>query len=273
MIKLSLEQETAQKYAMKEIMSQAKNGNALPEGDYILIMPFASSWQDKEGKWHENAKNYPYWNELIKAIKLTYPKLKVIQTGLGMEPALDGIDEKRGDLTLKQLKELTLGAKTFICSDTYLQHLGAYYEKRGIVLWGQNNPKHFGHKLHENIYVNSQYFRKETWSIWQGVPRNNESFARPGVVLAALKEELKDKPITIEPIISKAEVKVTYPEPVINYKPGIMEEAAREEEQLNEEMKGSTPYPYEPFDAVKNAIAKTNDETDTLFKELQLEVH
>lgn len=191
MIKLNVEQETSQKYAMKEIMSQARDMNSIPEGDYILIMPFASSWQDKDGNWHENAKNYPFWNELIKAIKLTYPKMKVIQTGLGMEPALDGIDEKRSDLTLQQLRELLLGSKTFISSDTYLQHLGAKYNKRGIVLWGQNNPKCFGHKLHENLYVNSQYFRKDIWSIWQGVSRINESFVRPGVVLAALKEELK----------------------------------------------------------------------------------
>jgi ADP-heptose:LPS heptosyltransferase len=198
MIKINIEQETSQKYAMKEIMSQAKGTGDLPEGDYILIMPFASSWQDKEGKWHENAKNYPYWNELVKAIKLTFPKLKVIQTGLGMEPAIDGIDEKRPDLTLQQMRDLLLGSKTFISSDTYLQHAGAKYGKRGIVLWGQNNPKHFGHKLHENLYANSQFFRKETWAVWQGYPRNNESFVRPGVVLAALKEELKrQKPAPI----------------------------------------------------------------------------
>ena len=86
---------------------------------------------------------------------------------------------------------MLLGSKTFISSDTYLQHAGAKYNKRGIVLWGMNNPKYFGHKLHENLYVSSQYFRKEVWSIWQGVERINESFVRPGVVLAALKEELK----------------------------------------------------------------------------------
>jgi hypothetical protein len=276
MINLPLEQESSQKYAMKEIMAQAKNGNALPEGDYIVIMPFASSWQDKEGKWHENAKNYPYWNELVKAIKLTYPKLKIIQTGLGMEPALDGIDEKRADLTLKQLRELTLGAKTFITIDTYLQHVGAKYGKRGIVLWGQNNPKYFGHKLHENLYVNSQYFRKETWGVWQGYPRVNESFVRPGVVLAALKDELKKAEVQKEreaALDSAGWNDVREQREDVPYKHDIDRDtegwkASKADFDPNVE----PPYKHD-IDRDTEGWKQEVDNTETLFRELQLELH
>jgi hypothetical protein len=66
--------------------------------------------------------------------------------------------------------------------------LAWYYNKSGIVLWGQSDPRIFGHIENINLLKNNRYLRKDTFGTWGNVPYDAEAFVSPAEVLDALEK-------------------------------------------------------------------------------------
>ena len=154
-----------------EIKVEAKLGT----GSDIIISP-----------WSQPAKNYPWWPELIKLLKpLGY---KLVQIGKNGEQQLD-VDLILFDKSFKELETRISNCRTFISVDNLLQHLVNCMPEsiKGVVLWGESNPKLFGLPYNLNIVKDEKYFRQDQFDIWQGRIRNDLAFESPDVVFEKIK--------------------------------------------------------------------------------------
>ncbi len=135
----------------------------------ILIAPFSSKLPD--GK--ENAKNYPYFKELINSLKENGCYIK--QIGVSGDPML-GADEIILNASNEKIKELLDESDTFISVDSFLPHLAHYVNKHGIVIFSQSDPEIFGYKENLNLLKSRDYLRKEQFWLWSQTDLNMNSF-------------------------------------------------------------------------------------------------
>lgn len=151
----------------------------------ILIFPFARPLRNNQ----VNAKNYPYWSQLIdlidKNLKANGP---IIQIGTEGERQLVSTFYK--NLSLKALGELVDICDTWIGVDSFGQHFCWDRKKYGIVLWGKSDPLIFGHEENINLLKNRKYFRQNQFFWWEDEPYNEEAFVQPKIVLQALIKQL-----------------------------------------------------------------------------------
>ena len=140
----------------------------------IIIHPFSRKLRN--GKL--NPKVYPHWNSLIKLLKSD--NHTIVQVGEEGEEHL--VDDFR-TLSLKELKKLILECDTFICVDSFLQHLTWRLSKSGIVLFGQSDPKIFGHEENINLYSDEKYFRQYQFQTWEECEYIKEAFVSPEEVI------------------------------------------------------------------------------------------
>jgi ADP-heptose:LPS heptosyltransferase len=156
----------------------------------ILISPFARKL--RSGKKHP--KDYPYWSEVIQQIDE-----EIIQLGIEGEEQL--VDDFRKNLPLYELALLVAECKTWISVDSFLQHFCWDLHKPGIVIFGQSDPKIFGHNENTNLLKDRLYLREKQFWLWEQAEYLEESFVEPEVVLTALKKfdvKLKDyEPISV----------------------------------------------------------------------------
>lgn len=121
-----------------------------------------------------NPKNYPYWKELIQL--LLNDGHELIQIGVPGEEKL--VNDFR-TLSFQELKFLINSVDTWIAIDSFFQHLAWNEKKKGIVLFGQSNPKIFGHDENINLYANDKYFRNDQFGIWEASDYVKDAFVKP----------------------------------------------------------------------------------------------
>jgi ADP-heptose:LPS heptosyltransferase len=133
----------------------------------ILISPFSKKLRN--GK--RNPKDYPYWKEVIEGLK----DYHIIQIGVEGEEQL--VEDFRKNLGLKDIGKL-LKDCIFISVDSFLPHLAHKVGVKGIVLWGQGNPRIFGHPEHINLLKDEKYLRPgiEQFWIWEMCEYKEEAF-------------------------------------------------------------------------------------------------
>lgn len=161
----------------------------------ILISPFAQNLRN--GK--ENPKNFPYWSELVS--KLIDSGFNVVQIGSSKDapikydiPSHDhvGTFEFKQNLKLKEVVELVKNCDVWISVDSFLQHLCAYHElKRGIVIFSQSDPKHFGYPRNTNLLKDRKYLREKQFWLWEQCEYNKEAFVTAEDVYKAVLKELQ----------------------------------------------------------------------------------
>jgi len=144
----------------------------------ILIHPFAAHLPS--GK--PNAKDYPYWEELITELKAEGHE--IIQVGVHGEKQLT--EDFRPNLTQEQHDELLNEIDLFICVDSWYQHFAHTRGKSGIVLFGVSNPQIFGWKENINLYADKKFFRKYQFNVWHDEPLIPESFVKPQRIMELL---------------------------------------------------------------------------------------
>ncbi len=146
----------------------------------MKIVIFCEAQKLRNGK--ENPKNYPWWVELISLLE--QEEYEIIQAG-------SSSDKKYTDnfviLPLKELKELINKSDLFISVDSIGQHLGWSVGKKGIGLFGQSDPKIFGHEENINLYSDEKYFRQYQFHTWEECEYIKESFVSPEVILHEIK--------------------------------------------------------------------------------------
>lgn len=145
----------------------------------IIISPWSRPLRN--GKW--NPKNPPvsYWLEIVKGLKLR--GYYIIQIGVDGEKKLEGIDEYQFNLSFEDLKNLSLSVDIWISIDNFYPHFCNLFNKPGIVIFGQSDPKIFGHELHINIYKDDKYLRPNQYNTWEECEYNYEAFVEPKEIL------------------------------------------------------------------------------------------
>ncbi len=114
---------------------------------------------------NKSAKEYPYWDELIRLLSENYEIREVIK-----EP-------------LDELENLVKSAKAVICCDSFLQHFCWSVGVKAIVLWGTSDPLIFGHAENINLLKSRAYVRVEPFDAWEGEACNPNAFVPPQEVI------------------------------------------------------------------------------------------
>ena len=148
----------------------------------IIISPY--SRRLRNGK--NNPKNFPYWEDVVKKLKLE--DYKIVQVGVNGESKIDGVDEYLINLSLKKLSELINKCNVWIAVDNFFQHLAFMGGKRGIVIFSQSDPEIFGHKENVNLLKGRQYLRERQFDIWETTEYKEEAFVTSIDVINAVNQ-------------------------------------------------------------------------------------
>jgi hypothetical protein len=156
--------------------------------DTVIISPWSKILPNKK----QNAKNYPYWPQLVK--KINELNLNVVQIGIAGEQKIDGAN-CMFDLKFKQLEELLYQSKTWISVDNFFQHFCNTIKpiKSGIVLWGKSDPSIFGYPYNINLLKHSSYLRKDQFDVWHNETHSTLVFVKPELVVNKLSTLLIDQ--------------------------------------------------------------------------------
>lgn len=137
----------------------------------IVIFPYAKKL--RENKPHP--KNYPWWPELIKLLEIDGHK--IIQVGIESEEQL--VNDFRKNLNYDGLCNLLKNSNTWISVDSFGQHLGWYLGIKGIAIFGQSDPKIFGHSENINILKSKNFLRKNQFLTWEQADYREDVFLKP----------------------------------------------------------------------------------------------
>lgn len=138
----------------------------------IIISPFSKPL--RSGK--RNAKNYPYWKEVINIFRSQGHR--VFQIGVDGEEDL-GTERFFKSLPLRELKDLLKQSDLWISVDNSINHLGSMIRKKGVVIFGKSDPDIFGYKQNINILKDRKYLRKDQFGIWESEEFDVEVFFSP----------------------------------------------------------------------------------------------
>lgn len=145
----------------------------------IIISPFPRTLRN--GK--RNAKEYPYWKELVKLLE---QQDKVVQIGVPNEKQFCK-DVKKG-LPLRDLMNLIKSCNYWISVDNFLQHMAHHIPKPGVVLWGVSDPNIFGYSENINILKSRDNLRKNQFAMWEEVEYNPNVFVTPNEILERIQQ-------------------------------------------------------------------------------------
>jgi ADP-heptose:LPS heptosyltransferase len=141
----------------------------------IIISPYSKALRN--GK--PNAKNYPYWKELIKLINEP-----IIQVGIEGEEQL--VPDFKKNLSLKELETLLNECRTWISCDSFFQHFAWDKKKYGIVLWSVSDPLIFGHTENINLLKDRKNLVSNQFLWWEDTEHDPDKFIQPEEVLKYL---------------------------------------------------------------------------------------
>jgi len=141
----------------------------------IIISPYSKALRN--GK--PNAKNYPYWKELIELIDEP-----IVQIGIADEEQL--VPDFRKNLSLSELRELVNQCKTWISCDSFFQHFAWDKKKYGIVLWSVSDPLIFGHPENINLLKDRNNLVENQFLWWEDTEHDANKFVRPEAVIESL---------------------------------------------------------------------------------------
>jgi len=149
----------------------------------IIISPYSRKLRNGQ---KDNPKNYPFWRDVVKQLK--EEGYNILQVGVEGENRIEGVDEVKYNLPLKELAEEIKKCHTWISVDNFFQHISNYLQKKGIVLFGQSDPNIFGHIGNINLLKDRKYLRGKQFDIWEATQYKKEVFVAPIQVLKAIKQ-------------------------------------------------------------------------------------
>lgn len=138
-------------------------------GKKVIIAP----WSAKMPDGRNNAKNYPYWSEVIH--KLHFLGVSTVQIGRVGEDVI-GCKSVFFNKSDDDLRKLLDECDTFISVDSFFPHFAAYHRKKGLVIFGKSDPEIFGHSLHVNILKSRTYLRPDQFRWWNDVEYDIDCF-------------------------------------------------------------------------------------------------
>ena len=145
----------------------------------VLISPYSKKLKTSKN----NAKNYPYFKELVRLLK--DDGIKTIQVGIEGEDSI-GCDEDMFDLSIDNLTSLIEESYSWISVDNFFHHLAWTIGKRGNVIFGPSDPSIYGHSENNNILRNKRYMVKNQFDVWENIVFNELAFDEPNKVFEKL---------------------------------------------------------------------------------------
>lgn len=147
----------------------------------IIISPYSSKVETLK----QNAKNYPYFNELIQEIR-DRGNFSLIQIGINGEKSIGGCDEILLNLSFRDLSVLINNCYSWISVDNFFHHFAWAKNKRGNVIFGPSDPNIFGHKENNNILKNRKYLAQNQFDLWENIRFNEHAFDKADIVVKKL---------------------------------------------------------------------------------------
>ena len=145
----------------------------------IILSPYSRQLPDGRN----NAKNYPYWQEVIN--ELVHRKHTIIQVGRADETPLRSVNF-RANLSLNDLTALVHECKTWASVDNFFPHLCSHLNKPGTVVWSRSDPTIYGYEANANLLKDRSYLRADQFGKWPDCPYLLDSFVGPEVVTNAI---------------------------------------------------------------------------------------
>ena len=133
----------------------------------IVISPFSRKRRD--GK--PSAKDYPYWEELLKLL----PE-PIVQIG---EPGERKLVNDFRTYSFPELKEFIKEMDFFISVDNFFPHFCHHYGRHGIVLWGKSDPQIVGYPENMNLLKDRKNLRLDQFMWWHDEPYDSSVFVEP----------------------------------------------------------------------------------------------
>jgi ADP-heptose:LPS heptosyltransferase len=133
----------------------------------IVISPYSK----KMPSGQSCAKDYPFWEQLIKL--LPGP---IVQIGLKGEVPL--VEDFR-TYSFPELKEFIKEMTFFISVDNFFPHFCHHYGRHGIVLFGTSDPNLFGYPDNVNLLKDRSYLRPDQFLWWYDEKQNPNAFVSP----------------------------------------------------------------------------------------------
>lgn len=145
----------------------------------ILLSPYSKPLRNGA----KNAKDYPYWKQVISM--LSKP---VVQIGVPGEEQL--VPDFR-TLPFPALKDLVLKMDFFISGDNFFPHFCHYYGKKGIVVFSKSDPNIFGYPENVNLLKDRSFLRPDQFGIWEQCPYDLNAFISPEKVAESINAIIK----------------------------------------------------------------------------------
>lgn len=149
----------------------------------LIVSPYARGLNNGQ----INAKNYPFWRELVDSLHSV--GVHTIQIGVIGEMSV-GCKEDKVGASVKELQDLLNDADGWIAVDNFFPHFCHYHKKPGIVLWGKSDPVIFGYPENINVLKDRKYLRQDQYNIWDSEQHNPEVFVGYESVFYMVQEYL-----------------------------------------------------------------------------------
>ncbi len=150
----------------------------------ILISPW--SRPTSEGK--PSPKNFPYWRSTVSMLRKD--GYDVLQISMPGEPDI-GASKRVDRLPLRDIEKLISECSAWASVDNFFQHLGWCIGRPGVVVFGQSDPRIFGHAENFNLLKDRRYLRPQQWWLWSQTTYRDDVFVQPEKVVAAIKSLIK----------------------------------------------------------------------------------
>jgi hypothetical protein len=148
----------------------------------IVISPHSRPLRN--GK--RNAKDYPYWPELVNL--LLQKSHEVVQVGTDGEEVLPKVSSTVFGAPLAELKELVSASFLWISVDNFFPHFCTLVcHKPGIVVWSKSDPSIFGYLINLNLLKSRDYLKPEQFRWWEDEPYDENAFVSPEIILEAVE--------------------------------------------------------------------------------------
>jgi len=156
--------------------------------EQIVISPFSKQFP-MEIKTGVNAKNYPYWSEVINTLNKDFI---IEQIGIEGEEEIKGIDKFSIGLSLNDLKKKAKEITTWIAVDNFFPHLCNVVNIKGIVIFTLSDPLIFGYRQNINILKDRKYLRESQFQHWFKEPYCIDAAVESQVVIDAVYALVKE---------------------------------------------------------------------------------
>jgi hypothetical protein len=100
----------------------------LTSSKYITLQPFSKP-----------IKNYNYWDDVVRLLKLTLPDYDVVQIGGPNEPALPFCLHTQGLTSIRQAAYLVKNAAVHLGTDSFAAHLAGIFNTPTVALYSNNH--------------------------------------------------------------------------------------------------------------------------------------